>query len=236
MAYLYKSNGDRIRYCQLSDHARLGLGICKFDQKDVYWRYTPDGAPFDAKTIIDIFTRAWQMWAKVCGVKPHYADDPQRVNVDTRFGPIDGRYNILAWSEMPCGGTERLSQLFDSSEVWVDSAFPRQNQIDLLRVAAHEIGHAIGIPHIASGNLMEPYYDTSIREPQAGDVAEAVARYGKPEGGGPVNGGQTPRWVSIVLAILEIVAQVLSKLWGSGQSFRFDYDREKHEIVVKSVL
>lgn len=54
------------------------------------------------------------------------------------------------------------------------------NVIDLCRVAVHELGHMIGIPHLSVGNLMAPTYSTGIATLQGGDIAEAVSRYGPP--------------------------------------------------------
>lgn len=81
-------------------------------------------------------------------------------------------------------------QRFDHMETWCyvsGTAVPRDMRIDLGRVACHELGHVLGIPHIQAGNLMQPTYSYSIWTPQAGDIAEAQGRYGK-----PVNAPPTP--------------------------------------------
>ncbi|NIQ12984.1 MAG: matrixin family metalloprotease, partial [Candidatus Dadabacteria bacterium] len=73
-----------------------------------------------------------------------------------------------------------LEQKYDTTENWVVLNHPPSNRIDIVRVACHEIGHVIGIPHIGAGNLMAPHYSQQIRDPQAGDISEAVSRYGRP--------------------------------------------------------
>jgi hypothetical protein len=63
-----------------------------------------------------------------------------------RFGdrPIDGPYNILAYGYYP-GATGLAGDIqFDTSENW--SVNPA-NGIDLVEVAEHEIGHALGLAH-----------------------------------------------------------------------------------------
>jgi hypothetical protein len=46
-------------------------------------------------------------------------------------------------------------------------------------VICHELGHALGLPHLNAGNLMAPYYDPDVTAPQKGDIEEIVKLYGK---------------------------------------------------------
>lgn len=118
-------------------------------------------------------------WSKVCGVTFALTTGTPDILVTT--GNIDGPSGTLAWSELPGSGTtQRLTQKYDAAEAWIIALNPPASRIDLTRVVTHEIGHAIGIPHIGSGNLMAPTYSTKIREPQAGDISEAIGRYGNP--------------------------------------------------------
>jgi hypothetical protein len=127
---------------------------------------------------------ATQQWEAVCGVRFTYCDTSFPAEAKSRCliscSPIDGGMGILAQSELANGRPGQKSQTYDSAERWVVSDRPANAQIDLARVACHELGHFIGIPHIASGNLLQPTYDVRIRGPQAGDIAEAKARYGPP--------------------------------------------------------
>ena len=67
---------------------------------------------------------------------------------------------------------------------------PSGGSIDLVRVVAHEMGHALGLPHGPSGNLMQPTVDARIRRPKSWDIAEIQRRYGKkPDWPGGDNGG-----------------------------------------------
>lgn len=122
------------------------------------------------------FLEAISGWNRVCGIRLELTDDYARANIYADSGKIDGRSGTLAWSYLPCGSsrTSRMQQLYDSAERWSYSW--------LVEVAAHEIGHAIGLSHGPKGSLMYAYSGGgSVKTPQAWDIEEARARYGLPE-------------------------------------------------------
>jgi len=121
---------------------------------------------------------AFSQWAAVCDIEPKRADVAEQANILARSGKgrkagLDDRGGTLAWSELPCDVHERiqLDQMFDEAEDWSFNM--------AVAVICHELGHALGLPHLAKGNLMAPYYDPNVTEPQAGDVREIVELYGK---------------------------------------------------------
>jgi len=171
-------NYDGTQICAMSDRETASDVTCRWPFVDPTWNIAGTFAGFSDLDIKGAFELAWKQWADVCGIRARYvASNP---NVLIRVGPIDGSGKTLAWSKLPCGGVGRgtmLDQLYDSGEAWVIGENPPANKVDLVRVACHEIGHVIGISHIGSGNLMAPTYSSTIRKPQAGDIAEAAARY-----------------------------------------------------------
>jgi hypothetical protein len=169
------------RFCGHPDVMPMQLELGKWGMTNIRWTIQADKWPRvgvqDAK---EAFALAWQQWAEVCNIQPEYTANVNTANVITSVGTIDGPQSVLAWSELPpTGFTGSMKQLFDQAEAWVVAESPQRYMIDLVRVACHEIGHVIGIPHIQAGNLMQPTYDERIRKPQAGDVQEAVSRYGQ---------------------------------------------------------
>jgi hypothetical protein len=88
---------------------------------------------------------------------------------DARFGAAGG---VLASGEYPPGGTIR----FDTAETWAPTGGPGTQ--DLLAVAIHEIGHAIGLSHSdVLGATMYPKA-TPSRTVDAESTAAVRALYG----------------------------------------------------------
>ena len=165
--------------CGQPDIMESRADTCKWPSNRVTWSQAIR-LPTLAPDVVDrIYATAWNQWASVCGLTPVLAgpSDAPHVRATAGAGPLnhlDGAGGVLAWSELPCGATDatRLQQMFDQSELWNEPMF--------LAVACHEIGHAIGLPHLPTGSLMAPYYDAKITAPTPVDIAEAVARYGPP--------------------------------------------------------
>lgn len=174
---------------------------CKWNRADVVWRAQLELRQMSTADAASVFEEACLQWNAVCGIRLQRASRQSAVDIHAEEGEgrrddFDGPGGTLAWSELPCGRERMLQQRYDVAENW--------HREFLLAVVCHEVGHAIGIPHIRSGNLMAPYYDPAVTKPQEGDIAEAVRRYGPPATSpvdpppGPVD-SELPRTGHVVL-------------------------------------
>lgn len=105
---------------------------------------------------------------------------------DIRFGGhvFDGVNGTLAHGFYPpVNGITAAGDIhFDISENWViDSIGDGAQTKDIFQVAAHEIGHSLGLGHsFGSNSLMQVDYSESFNGPQADDIQGIQALYGAP--------------------------------------------------------
>jgi hypothetical protein len=145
----------------------------------------------DEAQVAEAFDVAFSQWAEVCNIEPQRVQTPSKANIYARSGSgkrhnLDNRGGTLAWSELPCGVAEniQLDQMYDEAEDWSFNM--------AVAVICHELGHALGLPHLNAGNLMAPYYDPNLTAPQKGDIAEIVKLYGKRKAKYPVTKDAAP--------------------------------------------
>ena len=171
------------RFCGCPDLMVLEASNNRWPDPHIHWGLA-NNWPVPMDLVISAITWACQQWEAVCGLRFTYCETAFPVAAKSRMlikcDRIDGQSGTLAWSELANGRDGQKGQQYDSGEKWVNDERPNNFEIDLGRVACHEIGHFIGIPHIAQGNLLQPMYDVRIRTPQAGDIREAQSRYGPP--------------------------------------------------------
>lgn len=98
--------------------------------------------------------------------------------------PFDGINGVLAHAfyPPPNGGSLAGDVHLDDAETWtLNTRSSVAQPIDLMTVAAHEIGHSLGLAHSTTpGSLMYPYYTGSHRYLSPDDIAGIRYLYGTP--------------------------------------------------------
>ena len=114
------------------------------------------------------------LWASGSHGDPYPFDGP--ANGQSQTGVVLAH----AFYPPPNGGTLAGDLHFDEDETWTLSTRSNSDQpIDLVTVAAHEIGHALGLAHSpVTGALMNKFYTGSHRYLSADDVAGIRTLYG----------------------------------------------------------
>ncbi len=148
---------------------------------------------------------AFAAWSAVADIQfVQVADNGVAFNAagatgDIRFGghAFDGPSGTLAHGYYPpVNGTSASGDIhFDTAELWkIGFGGPG---FDLFQVAAHEIGHAIGLDHTGVANsLMNPFYTEAFSGLQADEIAGAQFIYGRAQAQ-----GETPEpgtWVMLL--------------------------------------
>ena len=135
-----------------------------------------------------IINQAFLDWQKYSGLKFQMASNSETADLKIKFQskdhddgfPFDGRGATLAHAFYPTHGDIH----FDDDELFTDSYKNENEQYTLRLVAAHEIGHALGLSHsFEEGALMYPVYQqfNATYELPLDDQREIQTFYGKPQ-------------------------------------------------------
>ena len=130
------------------------------------------------------FRLAFDSWSKVCPLTFTEIETPNSdiiIGVGNRrkqnFGKRGG---VLAWAQLPYSPNfnGQLSTMYDMAENWITPNSTEYGTI-LQSVAAHEIGHLLGLDHSNdSSALMYPYINNALG-PQETDIKNIQSLYGK---------------------------------------------------------
>jgi len=143
-------------------------------------------ADLDPEVWDRLIADAFDSWAKVADVRFSKINHRQSANIIVDIGAgqshhFDGPMGTLAWAYLPPKHNYmgQLMMKFDTDELWTKDA---EAQGTLLRnVAAHEIGHILGLAHSSVDTaLMAPYYSVNVFCPQEEDISRIQELYGKP--------------------------------------------------------
>ncbi|XP_045873749.1 stromelysin-2 isoform X1 [Meles meles] len=162
-------------------------GMPKWGKTHLTYRvmnYTPD-LPRDA--VDSAVEKALSLWQEVTPLTFSRAEDGEadiKISFAVRdhgdFSPFDGSGHVLAHAYPPGPGIYGDAH-FDDDELWVEG----QSGTNLFLVAAHELGHSLGLFHSADPHaLMYPVYsaqtDLARFRLSQDDVAGIQSLYGSP--------------------------------------------------------
>jgi Matrixin len=147
-----------------------------------YNNFTPELTQAQVRTAL---TQAFNLWAIATPLT--FAEVSSGADIVIRFvagnhgdgSPFDGVSGVLAHAfyPPPNGGALAGDVHFDEAETWTVNTPP--TGIDLVTVAAHEIGHALGLAHSnVIGALMYAFYGGAHRNLESDDVAGIQSIYG----------------------------------------------------------
>lgn len=159
--------------------------ISRWDKLEITFVFVNGTDKLDGDVERDLIRRAFALWAEHTPLT--FTELSDRSTVDIVVGwasgdhgdgdPFDGPGDVLAHASFPNPyDNSQVFLHFDDDERWVDST---TQDVDLLTVAAHEIGHALGLAHSSDPNaLMFASYSGPHRSLGEDDVAGVQALYG----------------------------------------------------------
>ncbi|KAL3078897.1 hypothetical protein niasHS_014679 [Heterodera schachtii] len=171
----------------------------KTDLTYTFHNFSPD---LPRNTAREAIRKAFGIWGAVTPLNFREVPTSQQADINIKFAsgmhddpwPFDKRGGVLAHATMPPSGMLH----FDEAENWVymDAEKIRTHKFtDLLPVAIHEGGHALGLSHSkAEESIMAPFYQEQVDsqgnyiypELKPDDIRAIQAIYG-PRKGGRVN-------------------------------------------------
>jgi hypothetical protein len=176
--------------------------IAKWDDTDITYYFQNGTDQLTGDTERDIIRQAFGLWAAQTPLS--FIETTSQNDADIVIAwavrdhgdgdPFDGPGDVLAHASFPNPYDGRQVFLhFDDDERWVDS---ETRNVDLLTVAAHEIGHTLGLAHSSDPNsLMYPSYDGPRRFLGDDDIAGVQDLYGvgsNPQPAPSVPGSEAP--------------------------------------------
>ena len=159
--------------------------ISKWDAPDITYFFENGTDRLEGDLERDLIRRAFALWADQTLLTFTEVSNPAEAAILVAWAirdhgdgdPFDGPGDVLAHASFPDPyKDERVILHFDDEERWVDS---ETQNVDLLTVAAHEIGHTLGLAHSSDPNaLMYPSYSGPYRTLGADDIEGIQALYG----------------------------------------------------------
>jgi hypothetical protein len=183
--------GTSYRYDNLPDAGELDQSVSKYraisqwGKTDLTFAFINGTGKIPDSTEQELVRAAFKLWANETPLTFSETSNANAADIVIGWAegnhgdgdPFDGPGDVLAHASYPNPYNDRQVFLhFDDSERWVNS--DSQN-VDLLTVAAHEIGHTLGLDHSSDPRaLMYPSYSEPHRFLGNDDIAGIQSLYG----------------------------------------------------------
>ena len=159
--------------------------ISSWSKLEIAYYFINGTERLEGNSELEVVRQAFGLWASQTPLV--FTETTTRSEADILIGwasgdhgdgdPFDGPGDVLAHASYPNPYNDRQVFLhFDDDERWVNS---ESRNIDLLTVAAHEIGHTLGLDHSSDPDaLMYAAYSGPHRFLSEDDIAGAQSLYG----------------------------------------------------------
>jgi hypothetical protein len=159
--------------------------ISRWDALDITYYFENGTDQLNGEVERDLIRRAFALWSDQTPLAFTEAGSASQADILVAWAirdhgdgdPFDGPGDVLAHASFPNPyDNDQVILHFDDEERWVDS---ETRNVDLLTVAAHEIGHTLGLAHSSDPDaLMFAAYSGPQRFLSEDDIAGVQALYG----------------------------------------------------------